>query len=170
MPRRASLVLLAFGAGLALLALRSPVAYDFGRYVVISGFDASRWTWVLVVGGGALALLGLFAPSRFLRTAAIANSIASASVAIAIVWTVRTTPDRVEPAGNVIDCSTQNIGVGCRLHQALDALEPGPRDGAPSRWVMIAALGAYALISTTAAAGRGGSGARRRQDRSPTHR
>lgn len=149
MARRASLVLLAFGAGLALLALRSAVAFDFQRYVVIGGFEASRWTWVLVVGGGALALLGLFAPSNLLRSAAIANSIASASVAIAIVWTVRTTPHRVEPASNAIDCSHQNIGVGCRLHQALDALEPGPPDGTPSRALLIAALGAYALISTT---------------------
>jgi hypothetical protein len=140
--------LLAFGAGLALLTLRSAVAYDFERYVVISGFEASRWTWVLVMGGGAFALLGLFVRSDVLRSAAIVNSLASACIATAIVWTVRTTPHRVEPARNAIDCSNQNIGVGCRLDQVLDRLEPGLPDAAPSHALLVATLGAYALMST----------------------
>ncbi len=139
--------MLAFGAGLALLALTRPVAYDFERYAVISGFEASRWTWLLVMGGGAFALLGLFVRRNVLRSAAIASSIASACVAIAIVWTVRTTPHRVEPARNVIDCSNQNIGVGCRLDQVLDRLEPGLPDAAPSHALLVATLGAYALMS-----------------------
>ena len=140
-------MLLAFGAVLTLLALRSAVAFDFERHVVITGFEASRWTWVLVMGAGALALLGLFVRGNVLRSAAIASSIASACVAIAIVWTVRTTPHRVEPAGNVIDCRNHNIGVGCRLDQVLDRLEPGLPDAAPSHALLIAALGAYALMS-----------------------
>lgn len=147
MSRRAGLVLLAFGAGLTLLVLRRPVAYDFERYAVISGFEASRWTWVLVMGGGALALLGLFVRSDILRSAAVANAIASACVASAVVWTVRTTPQRIEPARDVLDCSNQNIGVGCRLHQAIDRLEPAPPDAAPSHWLPGATLGAYALMS-----------------------
>jgi hypothetical protein len=147
MSRRAGLVLLAFGAGLALLALRRAVAYDFERYAVISGFEASRWTWLLVMGGGAFALLGLFARSNVLRSAAVTNAIASACVAITIVWTVRTTSHRVEPARDVIDCSNQNIGVGCRLHQALDGLEPALPDAAPSHALLGATLGAYALMS-----------------------
>jgi hypothetical protein len=146
MSRRAGLVLLAFGAGLALLTLRSAVAYDFERHVVISGFEASRWTWVLVTAGGAFALLGLFVRSDVLRSAAIVNSLASACIATAIVWTVRTTPHRVER--NAIDCSNQNIGVGCRLDQVLDTLEPGLPDAAPSHALLVATLGAYALMST----------------------
>lgn len=148
MARRAGLVLLAVGAALSLLALRSAVAYDFERHVVISGFEASRWTWLLVIGSGAFALLGLFVRGNALRSAAISSSIASACVAIAIVWTVRTTPHRVEPARDVIDCSNHNIGVGCRLHQVLDGLEPGPPDAAPSRALLVVTLGAYALTST----------------------
>ena len=139
--------MLAVGAGLALLALTRPVAYDFERYAVISGFEASRWTWVLVLGSGALALLGLFVRGDVLRSAAVANALASACVAIAIVWTARTTPHRIEPARDVLDCSNQNIGVGCRLHQALDRLEPAPPDAAPSHSLLGATLGAYALMS-----------------------
>jgi hypothetical protein len=148
MPRRASLVFLVLGAGLVLLALRSAVAYDFERYVVVSGFEASRWTWVLVVGGGALALLGLCVRRDLVRRAAIANAIASACVAITIIWTVGTTPPRVQPARDVIDCGNQNIGAGCRLHGALDALESGT-NAVPSRALLIVTLGMYALMSAS---------------------
>jgi len=149
MARRASLVLLVVGAGVVLVALRSAVAYDFGRYTVISGFEASRWTWLLVVGAALLALRGLVVRRSGLARPALASAIAATCVSIAIAWTVRTTPHRVEPARTVIDCSNQNIGIGCRLHELLDSLEPGPPDAAPSRALLFAALGAYALIGTT---------------------
>lgn len=148
-PRRTSLVLLLCGAGFVLFALRAAVAFDFERYVILDGFEASRWTWLLVALGGALALLGLFLRKNITRIAAITSGIAAACVAATIVLTVRATPHRVEPTRTVVDCSNQNIPIGCQLHQLLDALEPAPPDAAPSRALLVAALGTYALICGT---------------------
>lgn len=149
MTRRTSLILLLGGAGFVLFALSAAVAFDFERYVVLDGFEASHWTWLLVVLGGALALLGLFLRKNITMIAAITNGIAAACVTVAIVLTVRATPHRVERTANVVDCSNQNIQIGCRLHQLLDALEPAPPAAAPSRALLVAALGTYALICGT---------------------
>ncbi len=140
------MVLLLFAAGFVLFALKGAVAYDFQRYVVLSGFEASRWTWLLVVLSSALALFGMFLRRNILMAAAIASGIAVACVAMAIVLTVRTIPHRVESPSNVVDCSNQNIGLGCRLNNSLDNLAGGPPDAAPSRALLIAALGMNALI------------------------
>jgi hypothetical protein len=151
MARRGSLLALALGAGLAIFALRSAVAYDFERCVVLDGFDASRWTWLLAATGGLLAVIGLVVRRDLVSSAAIVNSVAAACIALAIVWTVRTTPHRPDRERNEVDCSNQNIGIGCRAHQMLDALEPGPLPDAPSRALLIVALGVYATISITVA-------------------
>ncbi len=143
-------MLLLGSAGLVLFALREPVAYDFEAYAVVSGFEASRWTWLLVACGGVLAAIGLFA-QRVRARAALANAIAAAVVAITIAVTARAMPERVEPTRSELDCSNYNIGIGCRIHQALDALEPDPPDAAPSRVLLIAALGAYTLIGVSMA-------------------
>src|SRR5689334_3931167 len=119
---RAASWLLAIGAGLVLYALRNPVAYDFQRYTVISGFEASRWTWLLIVCGGVLAVVAVSMRDRVAALTRIVSAIAAASVAITIVWTVRTTPHRHDQVGRDLDCTNQNIGIGCRLHQGLDAL------------------------------------------------
>lgn len=129
-----------------LFALKAAVAFDFERYVTLDGFEASHWTWLLVVLGGALALLGLFLRKNITMIAAITNGIAVACVTVTIVLTVRATPHRVEPTASVVDCSNQNIQFGCQLHQLLNALEPAPPDAAPSRALLVAALGTYALI------------------------
>lgn len=129
-----------------LFALGGAVVFDFQRYVVVSGFEASRWTWLLVVLGGALALLGLFVRTNLVAIATIASGMAAACVALTIVLTVRATPPRVEREPDGVGCSNQNIKLGCRFHEALEALEPPPPAAAPSRALLVAALGTYALI------------------------
>ncbi|MDQ3366293.1 MAG: hypothetical protein M3680_12785 [Myxococcota bacterium] len=143
------LLLLVLGAACVLLALRGAVAYDFARYAVIGGFAASRGTWLLVAGGAGIALLGLIVRREVLPIAALASTLAAACLTIALAWTVHTTPQRRDPVRHEQDCRDQNIGIGCRLHQLLDALEPGPPPAAPSRAWLILALSAHALISSS---------------------
>lgn len=143
---RSACLLLLGSAGIVLFALREPVAYDFQAYAAVSGFEASRWTWLLVACGSVFAAIGLF--SRHVRAkAALANAIAAAIVAFTIAATARAMPDRVEPTRSEIDCTNHNIGIGCRAHQVVDALRPAPPDAAPSRVLLVGALGAYAVLA-----------------------
>ena len=148
--RPAWFALLVLGTAAVLVALRGAVVYDFERHLVVSGFDASHWTWLLVVAGGVLAMFGLVARRSVLSTAAIVNVVAAACVTLAIVGTVHATPKRIDAEREAIDCSNQNIGIGCRAHQLLDRLEPAPPAAAPSRALLILALSAYALFSVAA--------------------
>jgi hypothetical protein len=133
-----------------LLALNRAVAFDYQRSDFVGGFAASHGTWLLVVGAGLLALLGVFARRVPLGVAAIANAAAAVSVALAIGWTVHATPGRVDPATG---CENQNIGLGCGIHRALDVLESAPRDHTPSRTWLVLALGAYLVASASAVQG-----------------
>ena len=141
-------MLLAVSAGLVLLTLNQPVANDFERYVVLSGFEASRWTWLLVAGAATFAIVSQFAKSNR-RSVAAVSAIAAVCVSSAIFWTVRETPHRVEAVHNVVDCANQNIAITCHMIQLLDKLESGPPRAAPSRALLVAALGTYGLIAGT---------------------
>ncbi|MBK9034890.1 MAG: hypothetical protein IPL61_27105 [Myxococcales bacterium] len=143
--RRFGLVLLGVAAICVLLALRGSFVYDFKRYTVDDGLDASRWTWLGVAGAGLLALVAV-RRRALTGVAAVANVIAAAALVAALAWTVRATPRRpAAPERPEVNCDNQNIGVACRLGRVLD-WSPAPPPAAPSRALLIATLGAYALV------------------------
>lgn len=153
MSHRAWLVVIAIAGGALLAALAQPFVYDFARYEVLSGFAASAWTWLAVVGGIAIAIAAILTGRTTL--APVANLVAASAVALALLYTTQVTPLRDDPPARAWDCAHQNIGIGCRIHEALDALSPGPRAGVPRRWFIELALGTYVLAS--------GAGAMRRE-------
>ncbi len=144
MTRREGLALLVLTAGFVLLTLNRTAAYDFQRYDLVSGFEASRWTWLLVAGAATFALVSQFANIR-LQLAAGLSAIAAVCVSITIFWTVSEAPHRVEAVHND-DCSNQNIGIGCQMNRLLDT---SPPKSAPSHALIIAALGTYGLVAGT---------------------
>ena len=152
MPRRVWFLVVILTGGVVLAALGRPFVYDFARYEVLDGFAASRWTWLALAAGIAVALAGVLTPRW--RLVGAANLIAGLAVAGTLAFTVHTTKGREEPPGQDHTCREGDnplAPLGCAVDKALSVLDGKPPPSKPRRWFVELALGAYVVASGAAA-------------------